>query len=331
VLVIAAALDTVRTAADSKGIIIATDFDPKAGQLTGDPARLQQVVWNLVSNAIKFTPEGGRVWVELRRAGSGVRIVVRDTGQGIEPDLLPYVFDRFKQSDSSTSRRFGGLGLGLSLVKHLVELHGGVVTAESPGKDQGTTVTVSLPVRAVWAPGQSVSRGDWGAPEDQPVIRRSPSKILTGVRALVVDDETDARELITLTLEQYGARVTDVDSAAAALAALESRLDDITAGEPFDIMICDIGMPGTDGYELIRRVRAHQDERVRYIKAVALTAYARSENRLQALRAGFHMYVAKPVDEAELSAVISALTGHTPAPEPTTDMVEDLEEFQTSR
>src|SRR5262245_41160344 len=189
VVVIAAALDTVRTAANSKGIIIATDFDPKAGQLTCDPARLQQVVWNLVSNAIKFTPEGGRVWVELRRDGSGVRIVVRDTGQGIEPDLLPYVFDRFKQGDSSTSRRFGGLGLGLSLVKHLVELHGGAVTAESPGKGKGTTVTVSLPVRAVRAPGQAGSRGDWGASADRPAIRPSPSKILMGVRARGVDGE----------------------------------------------------------------------------------------------------------------------------------------------
>jgi len=330
VAVIAAALETVRTAADSKGIVIVTDFDPQAGHLTGDPARLQQVVWNLVSNAIKFTPESGRVRVELRRSGSDVRIVVRDTGQGIEPDLAPYVFDRFKQGDSSISRRFGGLGLGLSLVKHLVELHGGAVTVESPGKGKGSTVTVSLPVRAVWSQGQTVSRRDWGAPADQPAIRRSPSKILMGVRALVVDDEADARELISLILEQYGALVTSVDSAAAALDALEIRLDDITAGDPFDIMICDIGMPGIDGYELIRRVRAHQDERVSYIKAVALTAYARSENRLQALRAGFHMYVAKPVDEAELTAVIGALTGHTPGHELTTDIVEDLEEFQTS-
>ena len=329
VAVIAAALDTVRTAADSKGIVIATDFDPKAGQLTGDHARLQQVVWNLISNAIKFTPEGGRVWVELRRGGSSAHIVVRDTGQGIEPDLLPYVFDRFKQGDSSTSRRFGGLGLGLSLVKHLVEMHGGAVTVESPGKGQGTTVTVRLPVRAIWSQGQAVSRRDLGAPADRPAIRRSPSKTLMGVRALVVDDEADARELITLTLEQYAAQVTSVDSAAAALDALESRLDDITASKPFDIIICDIGMPGADGYELIRRVRAHQDVRVSHIKAVALTAYARSENRIRALRAGFHMYVAKPVDEAELTAVIGALTGQTPGHALTTDMAEVPEEFQT--
>ena len=330
VALIATALDTVRTAADSKGIVIATDFDPEAGQLTGDHARLQQVVWNLVSNAIKFTPEGGRVWVELRRSDTDVQIVVRDTGQGIEPDLLPYVFDRFKQGDSSTSRRFGGLGLGLSLVKHLVELHGGVVTVESPGKGQGTTVTVSLPVRAVLSQSQAVSREDWGAPADQTAIRRSPANMLMGVRALVVDDESDARELITLTLEQYGARVTSVDSAAAALAALESQLEDRAVGAQFDVMICDIGMPGTDGYELIRQVRTHQDKRVSYIKAVALTAYARSENRIKALRAGFQMYVTKPVDEVELAAVISALTGRTPGHELTTDMVEGLEEFQTS-
>ncbi len=326
VAVIGAALDTVRTAASSKGIVITTDIDPKAGQFTGDHARLQQVVWNLVSNAVKFTPEGGRVWVELRRGGAGVQIIVRDTGQGIEPDLAPYVFDRFRQGDSSTSRRFGGLGLGLSLVKHLVELHGGDVKIESPGKGQGTTVTVSLPVRAIQSQGQTEPRGDWG----QPVIRRSPSKILKGVRALVVDDEADARELITLTLEQNGAQVASVDSAAAALDALESRLDGNSAGEPFEILICDIGMPGTDGYELIRQIRAHKNDRVSSIKTVALTAYARSENRLQALRAGFHMYVSKPVDEAELTAVIGALTGHIPEQSPIAEVAEDLEKSQKS-
>jgi CheY-like chemotaxis protein len=242
--------------------------------------------------------------------------------------LLPYVFDRFKQGDSSTSRRFGGLGLGLSLVKHLIELHGGVVTVESPGKGQGTTVTVRLPMRAVGSQGQAVSGRDWVAPADQPAIRRPTPKTLIGVRALVVDDEADARELITLTLEQYGARVTSVDSAAAAFAALESQIEDRAVGAPFDVMICDIGMPGTDGYELIRQVRARQDKRVSYIKAVALTAYARSEYRLQALRAGFQMYLAKPVDEAELTAVISALTGRTPGHELTTDLVEGPEEFR---
>jgi PAS domain S-box-containing protein len=314
VAVIASALDTVRPAAASKGIVIVANFPPEAGktsyQITGDPDRLQQIVWNLVSNAIKFTPEGGRVWVELRRGAHGVQIIVRDTGQGISPDLLPYVFDRFKQGDSSVSRRFGGLGLGLALVKHLVELHGGSVMVESPGESQGATFTVSLPVRAV--------KGDSGTEERATMIdRRASSELQTvrldGLRALVVEDDAGARELITITLEQHGALVTGVDSAADALAALESQLEDPAARAPFDALISDIGMPGGDGYELIRRVRAHPDERVSRIPAVALTAYARTEDRLRALQMGFHMHVPKPVDEAELTMVIASLTSRTPS------------------
>jgi CheY-like chemotaxis protein len=312
VAVISAALDTVSPAANSKGVAITMDIDSQAGQITGDPDRLQQVVWNLVSNAIKFTPGGGRVRVELRRDGPGVQIVVHDTGQGISSDLLPYVFDRFKQGDSTASRRFGGLGLGLALVKHLVELHGGSVAVESPGEGQGATFTVNLPVRAIKVDSGTERQRDGETAVDRPAGRGTRTTRLEGVRALVVDDEADARELITLSLEQYGARVTSVDSAAAALATMDSQLVDRMMGPPFDVMICDLGMPDTDGYELIRRVRAHQDERVSYIKAVALTAYARSEYRLRALRSGFHMFVTKPVDEEELMAVIGALTGHTP-------------------
>ena len=316
VAVIASALDAVRPAADSKGIVIVPDFSPEAGQtsyqITGDPDRLQQVVWNLVSNAIKFTPEGGWVWVELRRGGPGAQIIVRDTGQGISPDLLPYVFDRFKQGDSSVSRRFGGLGLGLALVKHLVELHGGSVMVESPGEGQGATFTVSLPAPAVKGAVEVKSHGERETVVARPARRGRQPASLSGVRALVVEDEAGARELVTLAIEQQGALVTGVDSAAAALAALESQLEDGTARAPFDVLISDIGMPGADGYELIRRVRAHADERVSGIRAVALTAYARTEDRLQALRAGFHMHVPKPVDEAELTTVIAALTGRTP-------------------
>ncbi len=316
VAVITSALDVVRPAAASKGIAIVLNFNAEAGQtsyqITGDPDRLQQIVWNLVSNAIKFTPEGGRVWVELRRGGPGVQIIVRDTGQGISPDLLPYIFDRFKQGDSSVSRRFGGLGLGLSLVKHLVELHGGSVTVESQGEGQGATFTVSLPVRAVIGDGAREGRREGQSAVDRRASRGLQTARLEGVRALVVEDEAGARELITLTLEQYGALITNVDSAAAALAALESGLEDGTARAPFDVLITDIGMPGADGYELIRRVRAHADERVSHIRAVALTAYARTEDRLRALRAGFHMHVPKPVDEAELTTVIAALIGRTP-------------------
>jgi PAS domain S-box-containing protein len=314
--VIVSALDAVRPAADSKGIIIVPDFRLEAGQMpyqiTGDPDRLQQVVWNLVSNAIKFTPDGGRVWVGLRRGGSGVQIIVRDTGQGISPDLLPYVFDRFKQGDSSVSRRFGGLGLGLALVKHLVELHGGSVMVESPGEGQGATFTVSLPAPAVKGGLETKSRGEWETVVARPAPHGLRPASLSGVRALVVEDEAGARELITLALEQQGALVTGVDSAAAALAALESQFEGGAARAPFDVLISDIGMPGADGYELIRRVRAYADVRVSRIGAVALTAYARSEDRMQALRAGFQMHVPKPVDEAELTTVIAALTGHRP-------------------
>ncbi|HKQ73239.1 MAG TPA: ATP-binding protein [Blastocatellia bacterium] len=310
--VISSALNTVRPAADSKGIVIVTDLDPEAGQITGDPGRLEQIVWNLVSNAIKFTPEGGWVWVELRRGGPGVQIIVRDSGQGIGPDVLPYVFDRFKQADSSVSRRFGGLGLGLALVKHLVELHGGGVTAESPGEGRGSTFTVNLPARAVTGTVEARSRGEREAVVARPPPTGLRPASLSGIRALVVDDEADALELITLTLEQYGAIVTGVNSAADALAALESHLEDGTDGAPFDVLISDIGMPGADGYELIRRLRSHADKRVSGIHAVALTAYARTEDRLLALQAGFHMHVPKPVDEAELTTVIAALTGRAP-------------------
>src|SRR5262249_6177973 len=204
----AAALHAVRPAADSEGSTIIPNFPPEAGKasclITGDPDRLQQIVWNLVSNAIKFTPQGGRVWVELRRGGPGAQIIVRDTGQGINPDLLPYVFDRFKQGDSSVSRRFGGLGLGLALVKHLLELHGGSVTVESPGEGQGATFTVSLPTPAVKGEVEAWRRGEWETAVARSSLHGLQPPSLGGVRALVVEDEAGARELITLALEQEG-------------------------------------------------------------------------------------------------------------------------------
>ncbi len=305
---ISAALDTVRPGAANKGIAITTTLDPMAGQITGDPDRLQQVVWNLLSNAIKFTPAGGQVWVELRRGGAGVQIVVRDTGQGIAPDLLPYVFDRFRQGDSSAARRFGGLGLGLALVKHLVEFHGGAVTVESPGEGQGATFTVNLPVRAVKGGKETEGGKDGEATVDWRARRGTRTAKIEGLRALVVDDEAGARELLTITLELYGVSVTSADSVEAALAEIESRMED-GADAPFDILISDVGMPGADGYELIRRVREHPDGRVSRLRAVALTAYARSEDRLRALQSGFHMHVPKPVDEEELTTVVASLTG----------------------
>jgi CheY-like chemotaxis protein len=204
------------------------------------------------------------------------------------------------------------LGLGLSLVKHLAELHGGSVTVESPGEGQGATFTVSLPVRAVKGDSGTEGQREGAATVDRLASHGLQAVRLEGVRALVVEDDAGARELITITLEQHGALVTGVDSAAGALAALQSQLEDGTARAPFDVLISDIGMPGEDGYELIRRVRTHPDERVNRIPAVALTAYARAEDRLRALQMDFHMHVPKPVDEAELTMVIASLTGRTP-------------------
>jgi PAS domain S-box-containing protein len=306
VAIISAALDIIRPAADSKGVVIATDLDPNSGQITGDPDRLQQVIWNLLSNAIKFTPGGGSVEVELRRSGARVEIVVRDTGQGIGPDLLPYVFDRFKQGDSTISRRYGGLGLGLALVKHLVELHGGSVAVESQGEGKGATFTVDLPVRAVKADKAAEGQTDSETARRRRAGGRAQIARLEGLAALVVDDDPAARELLTATLERHGVLVKSADSTEAALAAFESRLDE--ANEPFDILISDIGMPGADGYELMRFVRAHSNLHVSRIPAIALTAYARTEDRLRALHAGFQMHVPKPVDEEELTTVIAALT-----------------------
>jgi len=307
VAVISSALDTVRPAAESKGVVMTADLDLDAGQVTGDPNRLQQVVWNLVSNAIKFTPSGGHVQVELRRGGTGVQIVVHDTGQGINPDLLPYVFDRFKQGDSETSRRHGGLGLGLALVKHLVELHGGSVAVDSPGSGQGATFVVNLPVRAVKGISETAILTNGDSAVDRRAGRRTRTARLEGLRALVVDDEAGARELLAATLEQYGVLVTGAVSSAEALATLESQYGD-EASHPFDVLISDIGMPEGDGYELMQRIRSHSDEHVSRIRAIALTAYARTEDRLRALRAGYQMHVPKPVDEEELTTVIAALT-----------------------
>jgi PAS domain S-box-containing protein len=296
VSVIGQAVQTIHPAADAKGISIETNLPSEIGQITGDPTRLQQVVWNLLSNAVKFTSQGGRVEARLERVDPHICITVSDTGKGISPDFLPYVFDRFRQADASSARRYGGLGLGLSLVKYLVELHGGTVEAASAGEGQGAIFMVTLPVRAVATP-----LGEAGvAPA---TVKRSGE--LAGVRALVVDDENDARELIETALTQYGADVVSVSSAAEAYAL-------ITATPPQmwpDVMVTDIGMPGEDGYSLIRRVREWEREQGAYIPAVALTAYGRSEDRMRALRAGFQMHVSKPVEPAELVVVITSLIG----------------------
>jgi PAS domain S-box-containing protein len=308
--VVTAALEAVRPAAQAKSIDIISDIDPFAGRITGDAGRLQQVVWNLLSNAIKFTPRTGRVELRMESVDHQVRITVCDTGKGIEPEFLPFVFDRFRQSDSSSARRFGGLGLGLSLVKQLVELHGGTVDAASDGPGCGATFTVTLPqssahIGAV-APQQprAVAQREVKM-EDAIPLDEVPS--LAGVSVLVVDDQEEARQLLTETLSECGAQVTAVSSGVEALAILA----DPPEGERPSVLILDINMPGEDGYKALERVRALEAERgvllSDQIPAIALTALGRSEDRLKALAAGFRMHVAKPVEPAELAMVIASL------------------------
>jgi len=290
--VIESAIDAVRPAADAKAIQLQAVLDPMAGQISGDADRLQQVIWNLLTNAIKFTPKAGRVQICLERINSHLEITVSDTGQGIAADFLPHVFDRFRQADSSITRTYSGLGLGLAIVRHLAELHGGTVRAESQGKGQGATFIVQLPLL-------EEVRNEQIKSED---LEASPLT-LDGLRLLVVDDNADARDLYQSLLEEYGAEVTAVTSAREGIAALE-RL------QP-DVLVSDIGMPNEDGYALIRQVRALKSERASQVPAVALTAYAREEDQQAALLAGFQKYFAKPVEPTELVEAIANLARHT--------------------
>lgn len=294
------AIDAVRPAADAKGIRIETILDPRAGPVSGDPNRLQQVVWNLVNNAVKFTEKDGRVQVRLQRANSHIEIVVSDTGQGIATDFLPYVFDRFKQADATSTRRHGGLGLGLAIVRHLVEMHGGTVRADSPGEGAGATFTVQLPLMIVKTSRRDRERvhpvaSDYAPPTEQGV----PS--LEGLRLLIVDDEPDTLAMLCVILGELQAEVKCCASATEALRLLEEW-------KP-DVLISDIEMPGEDGYQLIRKVRARGEERGGQVPAVALTAYARSEDRMRALSAGYQMHLAKPFEPAELAVVIASVAG----------------------
>ena len=293
-----AAVEAVRPAADAKGVKVQKVIDTGLTTIAGDPVRLQQVVWNLLSNAIKFTPRGGRVQIRSERVNSHLEIVVSDTGQGIAADFLPHVFDRFRQADQKTSRQHGGMGLGLAIVRHLVELHGGTVRANSGGEGQGATFTVKIPITPVYLVDPSGGRVHPGARDLLPAIDDSHDR-LDGLRILVVDDEGDTRDLLKQGLEYCGAEVTVAGSAAEALDAL-------TVTVP-DILISDIGMPGIDGYALIRQVRALPPERGGNIPAIALTAYTRTEDRLQSLRAGYDMHVPKPVELAELVAVAATV------------------------
>jgi PAS domain S-box-containing protein len=294
-----AAIDAVSPAAEAKGVRIQKVMDTGVSAVSGDPARLQQVVWNLLSNAIKFTPRGGRVKVLLERINSHIEITVSDTGAGISEKFLPFVFERFRQADGTTTRLHGGLGLGLAIVRHLVELHGGSVHVESLGEGQGATFTVKLPLITVY---ERERRQDRVHPAARDVLPAPdcPEK-LDGLKVLVVDDEADTRELLRAVLGRCGAEVTTAGSA-------EEALDLLKQSRP-DVLVSDIGMPGEDGYELIKKVRALSSEDGGKIPAIALTAYARAEDRLQVLRAGYQMHVAKPVELTELVAIVATLAG----------------------
>ena len=302
--IIEAAIDAVRPAADAKDIKISERTDIDAISTMGDPARLQQVVWNLLSNAVKFTPKGGSIDVELVREEAGIDIVVADTGKGIHPRFLPHVFEAFRQEDASHTRSRGGLGLGLAITKQLVELHGGSVSATSAGEGKGATFHVHLPAGSVTSTQLLNRTGRVRKFRLDSVFEQLPQ--LSDVHVLVVDDEEDARLLLQTVLEQLGARVTLASSAAEALAAM--------AKEVPDVLVSDIGMPTQDGYDLIREVRKLPPEAGGNVPATALTAYARAEDRRQTIDAGFTMHVSKPVDPAELVAVLSSLTRKTPRP-----------------
>jgi CheY-like chemotaxis protein len=292
-----AAVEAVRPAAEAKGVRMQKVMDTGTVAIPGDPVRLQQVVWNLLSNAIKFTPRGGRVQIRSERVNSHLEIVVTDTGQGIAADFLPHVFDRFRQADQKTSRQHGGMGLGLAIVRHLVELHGGTVQAASEGMGHGATFTVQLPISPIYQVDDSGSRVHPGARELLPA--NDATDRIDGLTVLVVDDEPDTRELLRQGLEYCGATVRVAASAAEALSALGNEVP--------DVLISDIGMPGVDGYDLIRQIRTLQTEQGRRVAAIALTAYTRVEDRLQALRAGYDMHVPKPVELTELCAVAASL------------------------
>jgi signal transduction histidine kinase len=302
--VIEAAVDKLRPDAETNRVTIDIAAGPGAGVVLGDPVRLEQILINLVSNAIKFTPPGGRVSVSLVRADNEVKIVVRDTGEGIDAQVIPYVFDRFRQVDGTRTRRAGGLGLGLAIVRSLAQLHGGTVTAESAGRGSGATFTVALPVLAVRL--AEPRRG----PAGDPAPRRAGASLqrLEGLRVLVVDDHRDSREMIGTVLAEGGATVQLVGSADEALQRLQHWQT--------DVLISDLGMPGLDGFDLIRAVRAQEEAAApsRHLVAMALSAYASDEDRARALAAGFQSYAPKPIDPADLVALV-ARTARGPAGE----------------
>jgi signal transduction histidine kinase/CheY-like chemotaxis protein len=296
VQVIEEALATVTPAAQAKGIRIQKALDPGAGPVAGDPARLQQVIWNLLSNAVKFTPLGGRVHIQLRTDDSYAEISVTDTGEGIAPVFVSHVFERFRQADASTTRKHGGLGLGLAIVRQLVELHGGEVGVTSAGEGQGATFTVRLPVAA--------SRQRLLASVVDPVRRdevEAPREMssLMGLNVLVIDDEPECRNLVAAVIGHHGGNALTADSVAAGLAQFNAHAP--------TVVICDIGMPGQDGYAFARELRKREESSGRWTPVIALTAYARAEDRARILAAGFQVHMPKPVDPLELAAVVAGL------------------------
>jgi CheY-like chemotaxis protein len=299
--ILEAAVNSVRPAAEAKEIKLDLEITPATGLVMGDPSRLQQVAWNLLTNAIKFTSAGGQVGVQLMRVNSHVEITVRDNGQGIGADFLPHVFDRFRQADGTTTRSHGGLGLGLAIVRHLVELHGGTIEATSPGAGLGSTFTVHLPLLSKNALAANARGVATNVSAEEGKNATDSSSVLEGLRVLIVDDEADTLDLIVAVLSRCGAEVKAAADAATALT-------EFGRWKP-DLIISDIGMPGEDGYSLIRKVRAQESGQHNRIPAIALTAYASVEDRLRSLSAGFQMHMAKPLEPSELIAVVANLAG----------------------
>lgn len=286
------ALQTMRLAAETKLIEVSTVFEPHVGQVMGDSTRLQQVVWNLLSNAVKFTPKGGKITVRLKQADGYAQIIVSDTGKGISAEFLPFVFDYFRQADSTSTRNFGGLGLGLAIVRNITEIHGGIVKADSHGEGKGATFTVSLPLLQDESPSLTNEQND-------PALLTPNSLTLSGIRVLVVDDDADSRDFVAFVLEQDGAFVIAVSSAFEALETLvEVKLD---------VLVSDISMPDIDGYMLIHQVRTWTPEQGGQIPAIALTAVARNNDQKKALKAGFQMHLPKPINPEKLVAAIAKL------------------------
>jgi CheY-like chemotaxis protein len=292
--VVRAAADAVRPAAEAKELAVVLDLDPRVGPISGDADRLQQIVWNLLTNSVKFTPKAGRISVSLTAEGSDAVLVVADNGSGISPDLLPHVFERFRQGTSSASRAHGGLGIGLALVRHLADLHGGTALAESEGEGRGATFTVRLPMlgsRAVSEPNT--------LPGAEGAANKATALALDRVAILVVEDDDDARDLIATTLRYAGAQVATAPSANAAVELLESSAP--------DLIVSDIAMPDGTGYDLVKQVRA--TPRLSRIPAIALTAYGRVEDRDRALDAGFNYHIVKPVEPSHLVHAVATALG----------------------